>query len=61
MVFEVYPDGLTHLPFTDSLNKYEARIPALLAKLLEQLDYETPLPWDFVQWFRGFLASTIVS
>jgi hypothetical protein len=38
MVCEVYPEGLTQLPFTDSLNEDEARIPALLAKLLEQLD-----------------------
>ena len=24
----MYPDGLTHLPFTDSLNEDDARIPA---------------------------------
>jgi hypothetical protein len=38
----VYPDGLTHLPFTDSLSEDEARIPTLLAKLLEQLDCDPP-------------------
>jgi hypothetical protein len=40
--FVVYPDGLTHLPFTDSLSEDEARIPTLLAKLLEQLDCDPP-------------------